>query len=175
MQQDVYDQISKGMNKAIIDSFLFSLKNFWYLWGTLIVIVLVKAIHAINKIYKIRKAGLLEIDKMSGTDFEIFLEGMFIRLGYKVERVGKMADFGADLIIEKDGIRIAVQAKRWNNPVNVKAIQEINTAQAHYNATKAIVVTNSRFTSNATKLARENKVELINRQRLATLIIKSNN
>lgn len=101
------------------------------------------------------------------------MEGLFNKLGYKVERVGKMADYGADLIIEKDGIRTAVQAKRWNGPVNVKAIQEINTAMAHYNATKALAVTNSRFTYNAARLARENHVELIDRQMLASLILRN--
>jgi len=76
------------------------------------------------------------------------------------------------LIIEKDSVKTVVQAKCWKNPVTVKAIQEINTSMAHYSATKAMVVTNSRFTSNAVTLAKENDVELIDRQRLASLILK---
>ena len=43
---------------------------------------------------------------------------------------------------------------------------------AHYSATKAMVVTNSRFTSNAVTLAKENDVELIDRQKLSSLILK---
>jgi HJR/Mrr/RecB family endonuclease len=109
---------------------------------------------------------------MSGEEFEMFLEQLFKRKGYKVERVGHVSDYGADLIIDKDGTKTAVQAKCWKNPVSVKAIQEINTSMAHYSATKAMVVTNSRFTSNAVTLAKENDVELIDRQKLASLILK---
>jgi len=82
-----------------------------------------------------------------------------------------MADYGGDLIIEKDNIKTAVQAKRCSNPVNVKAIQEIGTAKAHYGATKAMVVTNSRFTSNAIILAKENQIELVGRTKLASFIL----
>jgi restriction system protein len=51
-------------------------------------------------------------------------------------------------------------------------VQEITAAMAHYNATHAMIVTNSFFTSNAVNLARENYVELVDRQKLALLILK---
>lgn len=118
------------------------------------------------------KAGLPEVDKMSGEDFEIFLEQLFRNQGYKVERVGRRAEYGGDLLIELAGIRTAVQAKRCSNPVNVKAIQEIYTAKVHYAATEAMVVTNSRFTSNARTLEKENHVQLVDREKLASLILQ---
>ena len=161
---------------AIIENFpnmlLRILVNFLYVWLLLIIMVMVRGLPKLFKIYKIKKAGLLEIDKMTGHDFEVFLEHLFRARGYKVSRVGRMADYGADLVIEKEGIKTVVQAKRWNNPVNVKAIQEIHTAMAHYSATKAVVVTNNHFTSNAVILAKDNHVELIDRQKLAMLIIQ---
>ncbi len=172
MQENFYNQIFSGITKGFISGVFVSLKSFWYLWLILFVVFIIKISASLLRLYIIRKAGLPEIDKLSGTDFEIYMEGLFNNLGYKVERVGKMADYGADLIIEKDGVRTAVQAKRWNGPVNIKAIQEINTAMAHYNASKALAVTNSRFTYNATRLARENHVELIDRQKLASLILQ---
>jgi restriction system protein len=172
MNQEFNEQILQSTFQGILNGVWFALESFWYLWLLIVAFVIIKTTILIVRFTKIRKAGLPEIDKFSGTDFEIYLENLYRRLGYKVERVGKMADYGADLIIEKDGIRTAVQAKRWNNPVNVKAIQEINTAKAHYNATKALAITNNRFTSNAILLARENKVELIDRQKLASLILK---
>ncbi len=135
-------------------------------------IALIKGVFWILHIYKIRKAGLYQIDLMSGTDFEIFLEHLFLDLGYKVQRVGHLGDYGADLIIEKDNIKTAVQAKRWNSPVNIKAVQEIYTAKAHYNATESMVITNSHFTYNAKKLAKENNVELVDRSKLASLILQ---
>lgn len=172
MQTDVYKQMSGAMLSGLLQGLKTSLFDFWYLWVFIGIVVLLKISLGIHKIYKLNKAGLPQIDKMSGEEFEMFLEQLFKRKGYRVERVGHVSDYGADLIIDKDGTKTAVQAKCWKNPVTVKAIQEINTSMAHYNAIKAMVVTNSRFTSNALTLAKENDVELIDRQRLASLILK---
>ncbi|MGH7193327.1 MAG: restriction endonuclease, partial [Candidatus Saccharimonadales bacterium] len=54
---------------------------------------------------------------MSGTDFEKYLADVFRKAGYAVEHVGRSGDHGADLIIEKDAIRTAVQAKRQKDSV----------------------------------------------------------
>ncbi len=172
MQSEIYKQVSETMFRGLLNGFAISFKNFWYIWGLLAIIGTARLYVSFYHIYKLNKAGLPQIDKMSGTDFEDFLAQLFKKLGYKVELVGGMADYGADLIIEKDNTRIAVQAKCWNYPVNVKAIQEIYTAKAHYNATEAIAITNSHFTSNAITLANENHVKLIDREKLASLILQ---
>lgn len=172
MHTDIYKQTSESIINGLFQGLKTSLFDFWYLWVFIGVVVILKISLSIYKIYKLNKAGVPQIDKMSGEEFEMFLEQLFKRKGYKVERVGHVSDYGADLIIDKDGTKTAVQAKCWKNPVSVKAIQEINTSMAHYSATKAMVVTNSRFTSNAVTLAKENDVELIDRQKLASLILK---
>ncbi len=162
-----YSKTTQILNQT----FTLLLINLWPLWLLFLFLFVVKIVPTIFKLYKLTKAGLPEVDKMTGTEFEIFLEQLFIRLGYKVQLVGGMADYGADLILEKDGIRTVVQAKCWRNPVPVKAVQEINTAKAHYDASEAMVITNSRFTQNAKILAKENGVKVIDREILATLII----
>lgn len=172
MHTDIYKQTSESIINGLFQGLKTSLFDFWYLWVFIGVVVILKISLSIYKIYKLNKAGVPQIDKMSGEEFEMFLEQLFKRKGYKVERVGHVSDYGADLIIDKDGTKTAVQAKCWKNPVSVKAIQEINTSMAHYSATKAMVVTNSRFTSNAVTLAKENDVELIDRQKLSSLILK---
>lgn len=172
MQTDIYKQMSESIVNGLFQGLKSSLFDFWYLWVFIGTVLLLKISLSLYKIYKLNKAGLPQIDKMSGEEFEMFLEQLFKRKGYKVERVGHVSDYGADLIIEKDSVKTVVQAKCWKNPVTVKAIQEINTSMAHYNATKAMVVTNSRFTSNALTLAKENVVELIDRQKLVSLILK---
>ncbi len=173
MQPDIYQQISETMLKGIINGLILSLRNLWYIWLLLAITAFTKLFLNLYRVHKLNKAGLPEIDKMSGTEFEEFLAQLFRRLGYKVELVGGMADYGADLIVEKDNVRTAVQAKCWKTPITVKAIQEINTAKAHYNATQAMVVTNSRFTSNARTLANENHVQLMDRAKLASLILQN--
>ncbi len=159
------------MVTGLVQGLKISLVNFWYLWILIVAIIIIKISFSLYKVHKLKKARLPQIDKMSGDEFESFLEQLFKRKGYRVEKVAHVADYGADLIIDKDNIKTAVQAKCWKNPVTVKAIQEIKTSLAHYNATKAMVVTNSCFTSNARTLAKENNVELIDRQKLASLIL----
>jgi len=172
MQSEIYKQVTETLLKGLISGFSTSLINFWYIWALLAAVGISRLAFGIYHLYKLNKAGLPQIDKMSGSEFEEFLGQLFRRLGYKVELVGRTADYGADLIIERDGVKTAVQAKCWSSAVNVKAIQEINTAKAHYNASEAMTVTNSRFTSNARILAKENNVLLIDREKLASLILQ---
>jgi restriction system protein len=160
------------MINGLLQGLKTTLANLWYLWVFIGAVVIIRISFSLYKIYRLNKAGLPQIDKMSGEEFEMFLEQLFKRLGYKVERVGHVADYGADLIIEKDGIRTAVQAKRWNNPIPIRAVQEVVTTMAHYNATHSMIVTNNFFTLNARNLAKENYVELVDRQKLASLILK---
>lgn len=173
MQPEIYKQINGEMIYGISEGLVLSIKNLWYIWFLIFIVVLIRLSFNLYRIYKLNKAGLPEIDKMSGTEFEDFLAQLLKKSGYKVEQVGGIADYGADLIIEKENIRTAVQAKCWKTPITVKAIQEINTAKAHYNATEAMAITNSHFTSNAKTLANENHVQLVDRAKLASLILQN--
>lgn len=125
---------------------------------------------------KVIKSGINEIDKMSGKDFEFYLKYLFDRLGYKATRVGTSAsdrrgDFGGDVIIEKDGIRTAIQAKCYNNrPVGIDAVREVMGAMQYYKCSKAMVVTNSNFTNDAITMAQVSGVELWNRNKLIDTI-----
>jgi len=172
MQSEVYKQVSETLFKGLLSGFTTSLTSFWYIWALFALVGIARLVFGFYHIYRLNKARLPQIDKMSGSEFELFLEQLFKKLGYKVELVGGMADYGADLIVEKDTIRTAVQAKCWKEAVTVKAIQEINTAKAHYGTTEAMAITNSRFTSNAITLANENHVQLIDRDKLASLILQ---
>ncbi len=75
-------------------------------------------------------------------------------------------DYGADLVLEKDGVRTVVQAKRWTKNVGVKAIQEAVAAKPIYRCEHAMVVTNRYFTEQARRLAKANGVRLWNRDEL---------
>lgn len=110
---------------------------------------------------------LRKIDAMNGEEFEIFLEGLYKKKGYKVERTSYVKDYGADLIITNaSGKKAAVQAKRYKGNVGKSAIQEIYAAKSHYDCDFAIVVTNSDFTNPAQQLAQSCNVILWNREKL---------
>lgn len=112
-------------------------------------------------------ADMPALDRLTGEAFEEHVAARFRGLGYRVKLTPNGADFGADLVLGKDGERTVVQAKRWKNDVGVKAVQEVVAAKGHYQAQRALVVTNSRFTAQAIQLARSNAVDLWDRDRLA--------
>jgi|SRR3989344_5801870 len=103
---------------------------------------------------------------MTGQQFEDYVSNLFSHLGYIVKITGGLEDMGCDLVVEKDNIKTAVQAKRWKNPVRTEAVQEVVTSMGMYGCTKSLVVTNSTFTWRARRLASGNNVELWDRFKL---------
>lgn len=100
---------------------------------------------------RLRKSGILEVDKMSGRRFEEYLQALLNTKGYYVQLTPESGDYGADLILSTKGKKIIVQAKRYKKNVGVKAVQEIATAKSHYKADECWVITNSYFTKQAKK------------------------
>lgn len=156
---------------------LIALKVLWPLLIFIVLAVAIKIFLKMRELQRISRSGLNDIDKMDGLTFEKYLQTLFKKLGYKVERTAYVGDYGADLIVEKNGVRSVIQAKRHKNKVNIKAIQEVVASKAKYNCTEAIVVTNNYFTKAAIDLAKANKVELWDRDKLVNLLlsIKVNN
>ncbi len=124
---------------------------------------------------RLSDSGILEVDRMTGKEFETFLDVHFINLGYSVTLTQDSQDYGADLILYKDGSITVVQAKRSKNPVGIKAVQEVAGAVRHYNGNKGRVITNNRFTENACNLAKSNDVELWDRKKLIEFILTAKN
>jgi len=145
----------------------------WYIYAFAILVIGVIVVNKIYRQYKLSKAGIYEVDKMSGTDFEMFLSGLFSKLGYKVQHTGRIGDLGSDLIIEKGGVRIAVQAKRYKENVGPDAIREVNTVIRPRNCTLGMVVTNSYYTNEAKYLAKQNDITLWDRDDLVNNILKA--
>ena len=117
-----------------------------------------------------RRSGILSVDQMDGVTFEHRLESLYEFLGYTVETTKTSGDFGADLVLVKNGERTVVQAKRYSSNVGLEAIQESVAAKAMYQATKAVVATNSYYTKAARELAAANNVELIERPQLTAML-----
>ena len=118
------------------------------------------------------QTGAGNIDAMSGTQFEMLLEALFVSAGYRVSRVGRRGDFGADLLLDGPTGRTVVQAKRWSRPVGPSSVQEAVAAVAHYGASHAMVVTTSSCTAHARALARSNGVVLWDRLTLREELIR---
>jgi restriction system protein len=143
----------------------------WPLWGLLALIVACRLASWIADQRRLAAAGIREIDAMDGRTFERRLARLFHDLGYSVERVGRRGDYGADLVVSRNGVRTIVQAKRWSKNVGVKAVQEANAAPAMHGCARGMVVTNRYFTAAAKRLARANDVELWDREKLVAVLL----
>jgi HJR/Mrr/RecB family endonuclease len=110
------------------------------------------------------------IDRMTGSEFEAFLGGLFAGLGHAVIWNGGYDDKGVDLIVEIDGVLTAVQAKRWHSSVGIDCVNTLYAGKARYDCGHGIVVTTSYFTTQATAAAAELGVELWDRRTLGTFL-----
>ena len=110
------------------------------------------------------------IDKMEGFDFEGYVAKLFEKFDFNTLVTKKSRDFGCDVIIEKNGDRIAIQTKRSESKVSLKAVQEIVASLKKYDARIGVVISNQKFTKSARQLAKINDVVLINRNALLRLI-----
>lgn len=115
-------------------------------------------------------AKAAELDQLSGLEFEEFLAGLFRAQGYAAELTPTSGDYGADLILSKEGQRIAVQAKRYVGSVGVQAVQEALSGQAYYQCHTAWVISTGVFTTNAMELAEKSGVRMIGRSDLGNLM-----
>lgn len=127
----------------------------------------IKRFLVLREKWELSKSGIDQIDRMSGQAFEKYLEVLFEKLGYRVERTRYIGDYGADLVTRKDGVKTVIQAKRHRGKVGVKAVQEAVASKGYYGCEKAMVVTNSYYTDQARRLASSNDVVLWDRKDLA--------
>lgn len=115
-----------------------------------------------------------EIELMSGRDFELFIGNLFSSLGYINVMVTQSShDFGADIIAEKDGVKFAIQCKRYTAPVGVSAVQEVIASKSLHDCHVACVLTNSTFTPAAKELAKKNLVILWDGNQLKDFLSKA--
>lgn len=122
------------------------------------------------KINKYKNYDFSKIDYMDGIEFENLIDAKFQKMGYTTKLTKATKDYGVDLIATKNKKSIAIQIKRYNRNVGVKAIQEVIAAKAFYKTDTAMVLTNSYFTKPAKNLAKETNVILIDRSKLAKIL-----
>ena len=123
-------------------------------------------------IKKMRPIG--DFDHLNGYQFEDYLKELFTVLGYQVIKTKSTGDQGADLIIKKDDQKTVVQAKKYSGSVTNKAIQEVVASKKHYGADKGMVVTTGKFTKSAFDLAKSNKVDLWDKNKLKQVVNEIN-
>ncbi len=121
---------------------------------------------------RLRAIRMADIDYMDGLDFERYVCRLLEVQGYRdVENLRGSGDFGVDIVATQDGIRYAIQVKRYKGNVSRRAISDAVAGKFHFDCEAAMVVTNSYFTKSAKQLARSTECTLIDRDILADWIL----
>jgi HJR/Mrr/RecB family endonuclease len=115
-------------------------------------------------------AVLTDVDVMDGLEFEAYVADLLRRHGYQHVSLTEPSDYGVDIIAERNGERWGIQAKRYTGRVGDFAVKQVVAALKVYHCSKAMVVTNSTYTSRAIKIGKSNGCVLIDRVELARLI-----
>jgi restriction system protein len=119
---------------------------------------------------KCRSELINKISNMSYKKFEDYVAIIFKYLGYKVTVVSYhgfqkkiIGDYGADLIIIKNGIKCAVQVKHTKNNSSylLSAINEVVSSVKYHNCDESMVVTNGPSPKRKIYLAEVNKCKII--------------
>ena len=111
------------------------------------------------------------LDEMEGHDFEYFCAELLEQNGFiDVEVTKGSGDYGVDVLAEKDGVTYAVQCKRYDGPVGVKAVQEAYAGRDYYDRMVGAVMTNQYFTEPAVAASRKLKILLWDRGYLETMM-----
>lgn len=111
------------------------------------------------------------MDELEGHDFEYFCADLLEQNGFiDVEVTRGSGDYGVDVLAEKDGVTYAVQCKRYDGPVGVKAVQEAYAGRDYYDRMVGAVMTNQYFTEPAVAAARKLKILLWDRGYLETMM-----
>jgi len=121
-----------------------------------------------NLIDQIRNIDWFQFEKLVGLTYR--------KLGYSVEqRGGANPDGGIDLIVQKDGERISVQCKHWQNwDVKVTTVREFLGALADAGIKKGIFVTLNGYTGEAKQLAERHSIDIINETKLVEMLEATN-
>lgn len=121
----------------------------------LIVIFILYAIRRRSAAYRqaLLECGARNPMHLSPVDFERFCGILLAGRGWSVKTTRTTGDFGADIVAERDGVRLVVQCKRWSNAAGVTAVQEAHAAISFYKAHRSAVMATGGFTRAAKALA----------------------
>jgi hypothetical protein len=117
-----------------------------------------------------------EYSLISPFEFEELVATLFNKMGYETEVTSKTGDYGIDIIAKDENDVVAIQTKKYakGNNVGNRDVQRLLGAMQlrHVKANKAILITTSDFTFQATEQAKETPIELWDGDYISSLLRK---
>lgn len=114
------------------------------------------------------------INNMEGYEFEHFTKILLEKNGFKQVTVSQSSnDYGIDVLATKNKYTYAIQCKRYNQKVGIKAVQEAKSGCEYYQCDIPVVFTNNTFSPAAINLAKSADVQLWDKDILNYFLKKS--
>lgn len=108
---------------------------------------------------------LASIDAMDGHEFERWCAEALKSCGFvKVRVTPGSGDQGVDILAEKDGVKYAIQCKRYSSDLGNTPVQEVHLGKVFYKCHVGVVLTNQHFTAGAKEAADASGVLLWDRE-----------
>jgi restriction system protein len=127
-----------------------------------------------TKVENDRKKMYQKVEALHGLsprEFEEYIAELFKRLGYEnVTLTPTSNDKGIDILAKREGVRIAIQCKKYKGVIGSPQMQTFLGAMQHVEAQKGFFVTTSVFSREAEKFAYDHPIELIDGFALAEMI-----
>jgi hypothetical protein len=119
----------------------------------------------------------MDINNLSGHDFEDLVEKLIKKLGFITEERKRSADGGIDIkAINEQAIlkgKYIIQCKRYNSTISESIIRDLYGVVTSERANKGILITNSKFSKQAKDFAENLPIELIDGNELTELFEKN--
>jgi len=103
-----------------------------------------------------------------GVAFEYWCAAQLEKQGWAARVTKASGDQGIDIVATKGEIVVAIQCKRYGQPVSNKAVQEACAGKIHYQANIACVIGTGGFTASAQELAKSTAVVLLDAESVAS-------
>lgn len=94
-----------------------------------------------------------ELDRLDGAAFEEWVAAVLRDSGWRVVRTRPGSDYGVDLVAEKDGRRVGIEAKRRSARIPNAVVRSVVAGCQFHACTEAAVVTQSTFTRQSLRQA----------------------
>jgi len=109
---------------------------------------------------------------LSPREFEIALGRLFETQGWDVVVTPASGDGGKDLVLQREGMRILVEAKQFSpeRKVGRPLVMKLHSAVTYERANGGILITTSKFTEPAREFAELNQLSLVDGAHLATML-----
>ena len=120
--------------------------------------------------YQEHRPELFQYDEsMDGIEYEHYCADILQRSGWDATVSKASGDQGVDIFASNQRLSVAIQCKKYSNPVGNKAVQEVTSGATFHNVECAVVVSNSSYTASARQLAAKSGVLLLHHSELGRL------